>query len=752
MRIIRNPVQNTRASVADVVSTKLNRISDDFSLTPKFVSDKSLVDQLINDQYVACCSTVKEWIRTDQEKAIENPQIDHNEEIDVKLLQLLDMNICYEIIEFIPTFSKYKSIRKDEDRLASIKFPHPIERTNSFRIDSSFVTFHKMRIISKHFNGRMMKKLLTIESLLIADTTDLKYIYTLLREQTKYSLSGKSSDSLYLYQDVKYVASESSNTDEFTFENNFSKIDTSNVKPSLNETSGATSPQARPVRVRRSSIGRDDTPSGGFSFGGSSITSSGGFSFGTSSGSGAQTSTEQDFSIENATFSGSNSSTSYSTNNIWLTACKSKTTRRFSMERTTFSNEFLSAFVGENSTIKKIVFCPEIIYQIVKVCKQLKTVILCHGEQQNIYPSSTNAKNRAKLSIEHLIVFGDSSINRILESFSVNKFDIYNARNRKRIIGSSYELNIYTDFSQARKMIDEHLTCFGMLLWETANVASLPNFEPSWRKDFFDYLFVKCNFPIEILEYPNFGSTSFQYLVYLSNKYQKGRLFRISGPCKFLVDDAISYGWDFTNQLKEIPFFSNVSVEVFTRISHSLSNDDFYSFLLNESLNNTSHELMTSKVIEMLVENPKQLYQILSQQYPFTIQRSNSTFETSLPLFIQVLKVVPSLLNVFLLQMEMEDYSLFETQHFEGNTIFHIIAMFCSNSESVPLFLSVLSRIPEVINKKNDNGDSPFEILLSVLQSINIPTILLFIKKFKLTVREELTSKKPVPESRWKRK
>src|SRR3989338_9043661 len=94
-------------AISDVIRTRFNLPKKtDFRLESE-PSDEEFLENIIKDPYYAHCPLSKTWIEHDQsnQTAVDDKIVE--EEIDVKLLQELDDNIRYDILEFIPTYSKW---------------------------------------------------------------------------------------------------------------------------------------------------------------------------------------------------------------------------------------------------------------------------------------------------------------------------------------------------------------------------------------------------------------------------------------------------------------------------------------------------------------------------------------------------------------------------------------------------------------------------------------------------------------------
>jgi len=166
----------------------------------------------IDENYGNVCQQTRDWIFQDMKKKASVSKKD--EEFDLSLLSLLDDDIKFEIIEFIPTYSKWSDFRKEEEYLQNIEYPYKIDRPFhlSHRVDPSLVSFHKMRILCKRFNRVMMTKIMNVKQLFVEDMNEIHFSHmaTLLRMQRIYKENNCKlpTDSIYLYYDAKLLFEE----------------------------------------------------------------------------------------------------------------------------------------------------------------------------------------------------------------------------------------------------------------------------------------------------------------------------------------------------------------------------------------------------------------------------------------------------------------------------------------------------------------------------------------------------------------
>ncbi|KAL9653584.1 hypothetical protein ABK040_000503 [Willaertia magna] len=156
-------------------------------------NEKDLNELYRNDEPL-----VKVWISQDQRNS---KIVKENDKITLqKQLKELTLDLKYEIISFIPTYSNTYSLTnklnvsklteqvlngslhsnnpktrdREEDEIKKEKMikvvetllePNNVKEECKFTMDSKLITFHKMRLINKEFNRRMKLKILTLNHL-----------------------------------------------------------------------------------------------------------------------------------------------------------------------------------------------------------------------------------------------------------------------------------------------------------------------------------------------------------------------------------------------------------------------------------------------------------------------------------------------------------------------------------------------------------------------------------------------------------
>ncbi|KAG2387422.1 hypothetical protein C9374_001754 [Naegleria lovaniensis] len=118
--------------------------------------DHEFNDDEIPNKYQNVCGKVKSWIREDLVQAAMN-QVELNDPTPTDLVLLLtlirshlNLDLIFYMIEFIPTWSKWKKFKAEAIHQRIIQLPSGIvKRHAKFESywDLPFVTFHKMRLL-----------------------------------------------------------------------------------------------------------------------------------------------------------------------------------------------------------------------------------------------------------------------------------------------------------------------------------------------------------------------------------------------------------------------------------------------------------------------------------------------------------------------------------------------------------------------------------------------------------------------------
>nr|CAG4713084.1 unnamed protein product [Naegleria fowleri] len=251
--------KSSSSDVEDIETKKRKQVSD---LIKEALSDAK---NGRDPDYSNVSAEVQEWIVQDRkrrENDVSSSTTNQPTEIDstsLSLLRSLPRDVLYDIIDFIPTFSTRNCLRETfenikhnsvstgvstEELLSYICDPlNPIE-LNKRRVfdcamvrDSSFVTFHKMRLVCREYAIRMKHKLFSCESIDLSmfDLDDFeiaKYIFAFIKGQSQYLTNKDHSDNdPLMYQCVSMFDSlteeeiESKEKKEASEESENSKID-----------------------------------------------------------------------------------------------------------------------------------------------------------------------------------------------------------------------------------------------------------------------------------------------------------------------------------------------------------------------------------------------------------------------------------------------------------------------------------------------------------------------------------------------
>ncbi|KAG2383695.1 hypothetical protein C9374_004366 [Naegleria lovaniensis] len=198
--------------------------------------DEKRIEKYVEEQYSNDCGLAKQWIKNDLKKQKKQQKVRdttcRHGELDLSLLSTLDENVKFDILEFIPTYSKWKAFiqeGKQAKYLDVIKFPRindndsnqgtfqkEVMSAHEYRLDLPFITFHKMRLICKRFNTRMMRRILQTTELIVCNFsfTIITYFATFLRMQRLFKENNDKlpTDSIYLYSDQMLLSINFQNT------------------------------------------------------------------------------------------------------------------------------------------------------------------------------------------------------------------------------------------------------------------------------------------------------------------------------------------------------------------------------------------------------------------------------------------------------------------------------------------------------------------------------------------------------------
>ncbi|KAG2373646.1 hypothetical protein C9374_011935 [Naegleria lovaniensis] len=589
--------------------------------------DDSELKKAISVQYGNVCDLAKRWIYDDQKNKKKNQQqystAAHHDVLDIKLLSLLDENIKYDIMEYIPTYSRWSSLERNDQFMDEIGVPY---RTN--RNDHNSVQDHDGK--SKAFNRRMMTSILQVREIILnisdKDSTiwAMNYFLSFLRKQRLFKEShGKlplSEDSIYLYSEdveqLKILKSSSSSTTTAT-----------------NESDGAT-PFGKPI-------------------------------FGKS----AATSDDQNLEPETPIDSSSSPVDIFSESHTSLLSLKgirqkrtTKTSSPFTFMSPTehygnvhpvahvswtapYLDEYqylpIEEFIGNNTTIERLVLLQEmsefLLHVVLKQCKRLKKLdLLCPCKLPDSFSNQTleeiTTMKSSYITNEQCINL--SSLKKIIKfrtGHEVFNFSTAPLSDIDQIIEERNPWQIIeylTEFHPSMRMIlieylfsynpsisafgayNDRLVC-GLFQTQLSNIGH--------AKEVLDYMIKTCNFPCEnvmsttIEPHTDTCQCLLQYLVYLCNEYQHGRFFNISNSMNMsnikTMMLAMDYGWHFWKQQLELPFFvcdnkkPRVLLSKVLEIVHSQFDEQMLLSLLVAYLRGSKFSELESLISFFLIHN-----------------------------------------------------------------------------------------------------------------------------------------------------
>ncbi|KAG2387423.1 hypothetical protein C9374_001755 [Naegleria lovaniensis] len=280
---------------------------------------------------------------------------------------------------------------------------------------------------------------------------------------------------------------------------------------------------------------------------------------------------------------------------------------------------------------------------------------------------------------------------------------------------------------------DNPIKSLWSFIWNLA-IEDLEN-----AKRFLKYLCLDLNFPIECIEFEDemgksvLGQCLLQYLVFLCNEFQDGRLFNMSHDTTMqrrmdaLPLLILSYGWDFPKQEKELPFIFKSNTKhsqhllpylLFQSQRYKHVDENYvFSLLLQKMLVSgwTDLDLILSYY---LIENEEMIIHLFTT----SDRRVQYSSTMTLPLFVSVLlrcnvnqKFVPKRLME---KMSAEQFHTMIGTHLDsnGDSILHLYLKSVGDDNYAlldgELVLSLIRKAPNLLLTRNNDGLTPKQMLL----------------------------------------
>ena len=672
---------------------------------PSDRNDDETIKKEIDENYGNVCQTVKDWIFNDMKR---KKQVEKKEEaFDMSLLDRLDDNIKFEIIEFMPTYTKWQELKKEEDYLQSIGFPHRIERSFrlSHRVDTSLVSFHKMRILCKRFNRIMMEKIMNVKQLLITDNMDnqkFAHIATFLRMQRIYKENNCKlpTNSIYLYEDTKIILQDIEQAPSLYGSGNgtpfgvtgfgappFTATSLTPFRSTVHNLGATFGSNSTPVDTKEES--KDESWENGLE---QKYTISSGININ-------RREEEKEEKEEHEYLPLLNRSEFRSTANISHVDCNS--------------------FIGKNTTIERLItFTERFANPIIKSLESLKYLDLGG-------PCRLTAEDDFSLHLEEITCFSGipSYQPPNVKTISFNEPNPFRGKQSDVTYKQANEIMDYLknlDMGTVLQFLQEFNTCsfrtFGSQPTHIErnifrDLKTRQGLELS--KTLLDYL-CHINFPIETMPFfitylsDNYSQALFQYMIYLSNEYQEGRLYSCRKGSIFEDPSySVLFGWHFWKQTSQL-------VHIFA------DNSGMFPLILSHS-SNLLFEVTFPVLVHACVQQRKDAGQILGELlecnpeavYQAIAKPVACVGNVHVPLFALLMKQIGH--GGFMLQRILDGMTPESVANIpkteRGDNILHIYLRNAKDHLNPYIFIQIMKKAPNFIHEKNNSGSSPYDYL-----------------------------------------
>lgn len=631
----------------------------------------SELKKAISLQYGNCCDLAKRWMYGDQQqnkkmmkkKDYHDMTISAPQQLDTHLLLLLDDNLKYDIVEFIPTYSRWPSLKQNDQFMDEMDIPYDYKKNDDedqqrvislqreehveyARRDQPIVTYHKMRLVSKAFNNRMMRSILQVKEIILNSSeyeTDVwDYFLTFLRKQRLFKEgNGKllpTSDGIYLYRDgVEELRSLSTK-----------KSSEAKQSSSLFKSTGI------------SMLGGGSTTTGTPSFFSSTNTSGSSLfgNFGSSSlDDESSSSAVESTDVAQKSESGESITTTLASTDIFSESLETlqshkgirqkrsaKNTSVFnfapptenytnaypisqfklSLHRDIYNHLLVEEFIGENTTIERLVllhsisplFLEAILNQLKKL-KKLDLLSACKFPESLSHQSLEEITTMRETAITSEQCIQLPNLKKIikLKSFEVFTFSsamptglqhITEERQPWQIIEyleefhPSLRMILIENFFRCDPLSNNSSFSFSSHYSLVRGLFQTPIANIERAKEILDYIIKTHNFPCESIMITHLEPHTdtcqclLQYFIYLCNEYQNGRLMNISSTISQsgakIVMIVIDFGWHFWKQHMELPFFvcgdkkTNTLLNKVLELIHSKIDEEILKSIFNAYL------------------------------------------------------------------------------------------------------------------------------------------------------------------------
>ncbi|KAG2373348.1 hypothetical protein C9374_012214 [Naegleria lovaniensis] len=626
---------------------KFNKNLSEYNDDSDTENNSTGLKEAISQHYANACCLAKRWMYLDQQKKKNHDMAHHyyEEALNESLLVKLDENVKYDIMEFIPTYSRWSFYAKGQSYLEDIQFPmREIERPSHLqhRLDQPIVTFHKMRVISKSFNQRMMRSILRVKEIIFNFKDDnIDYFIVLLRLQRLFKEADEkklpvTANSVCLYSELlPQLRSPSVVSDTNTLEKPLQSL----IQQQLSGLSMSF------ANTNYSLLNNAYAPQFGYnsSLFSSNINNSL-LNFNPSTKSAEETNDISTIPFDPNDIYGEKEHPSiYSEGTKQKYVLKPYTFTQY--ERPSQINDYelmipihhkqqkllatkstekapicvnLADFIGDNLTIERLIVVEESTHlsAIIRQLKSLKNLDLFKPVKElanNSVEHVTTLKTAIILN-EHIL----PNLKKVVKFRPVHELAF--------IVGHEFIPTEEKEFCQLGEYFKQLTPSICVRLMEiflnintdssgtsisstvglaTSLFQTSPN-KMNEARELLDFMLQERHVPCESFVIRNIEPYSqtcqclLQYFVYICNEYQNGRLFHMTFTSHTNVMLAISFGWKFWNQLHELPFLlansskSSILFEQALQLCIPTMNTDLlFSLLVHSVLEGNSSDVET---------------------------------------------------------------------------------------------------------------------------------------------------------------
>ncbi|EFC44875.1 predicted protein [Naegleria gruberi] len=605
----------------------------------KSTSYEAFRNVVSDNLYFAVGDVARGWIEQDQ-KRLESQINVQQLEIDCELIRKLNIDIRYDIIEFIPTTSRWKSLeRKFKDLNSCPIWLNKVLEEGGYCTDIPMVNYHKMRVISKEFNRRMMIKILSMEELVLVsgDKNYLKRILYLLKQQEFYKTNTLQDNELYLYQN-----------DDCS----------SKIIPKHLFQDG--------VPIFSGKLERDTKD------------------------------VDERYYLDDGFFFHAPPPPIPISKNL---LDYNYTKLVFRSSPVLQKNNSINEFEG-NTIVKHLVLLDPSANFITKHCKKVEKVTL-FGDSEQLLETVNELE----------IITNTKEEDILMKKYKCNTFKFPNSTGN----GMKKYLSLMSK-KFGSKFIDYMMSCIPNSFDFTKLMDSPYRSDLFLMKEILDILVIDIQLPIAGLALNGLEVSNpevFQYLIYLSNTYQNGKLF-LNEESERLIYFGMFNGWRFEANLEEL-LFCTLSDEVFLTVLYSIGkiSRDLCLSLVKYYYSSCNYIYLEKLVLYLLKTQKDEFMQLWYEK----IQCLPKNFEiysefVHVPLLVIIIsQTSPFTIDIIFKELDNQDLSLYEENEFGDNFLHYIqLALYNHKISSYPI-TGLLKKVPFLLGKENKAGVTPFDLI-----------------------------------------